>query len=128
MHPKRKAIYDRTGGRCYYCGSVLAERGWHADHVEAIRRNWWTNTCLNPENDTEANKVPACASCNRQKGPLTVEQFREKIAAFVNSLNLYHNQYIVAKRYGLVQETGAPVTFWFERQGNDTPPEGTKGG
>ncbi|WP_340389528.1 HNH endonuclease signature motif containing protein [Paenibacillus sp. FSL E2-0151] len=116
MNKKRKAIYDKTGGRCFYCGCQLGEKGWHADHVEAIQRNWWDGTCMNPHLDTEENKVPACASCNLQKGPLTIEQFREKIAGFVNSLNSYHNQYIVAKRYGLVQETivATPV-FWFER-------------
>ncbi|WP_339194323.1 HNH endonuclease signature motif containing protein [Paenibacillus sp. FSL P4-0176] len=118
MNKKRKAIYDKTGGRCFYCGSQLGEKGWHADHVEAIRRDWWTDTCINPHLDHDDNKVPACASCNLQKGPLTIEQFREKIADFVKSLNSYHNQYIVAKRYGLVQETEViKPLFWFERVG-----------
>lgn len=117
MNPKRQAIWNKTGGKCWYCGDQLPEKGWHADHVEPIRRNWWTDTCINPSKDTEDNKVPACASCNLQKGPLTVEQFRDNISRFVHSLNSYHNQYIVAKRYGLVTETHQPVTFYFERQG-----------
>ncbi|MNW52247.1 HNH endonuclease [compost metagenome] len=116
MNAERQAIYNKTGGRCYYCGIVLPEKGWHADHIEAIRRNWWENTCLNPDADNEENKVPACASCNLQKGSLTVEQFRDKIAQFISSLNQYHNQYIVAKRFGLVGETGNEVIFWFERE------------
>lgn len=88
MNKKRQHIWDKTSGKCWYCGSDLPEKGWHADHVEPIRRNWWENTCLNPQNEIEGNKVPTCASCNIQKGPLSVEQFREKIAGFINSLNL----------------------------------------
>lgn len=117
MNKKRRAIYEKTGGRCFYCGCELGEKGWHADHVEAIIRNWWTNTCERPELDTEDNKVPACASCNLMKAQLSVEGFRSKITKFVQSLNLYSNQYKLAKRYGLVQETGGTVQFWFERQG-----------
>lgn len=116
MNKKRQQIWDKTGGKCWYCGSDLPEKGWHADHVEPIRRNWWENTCLNPENENEDNKVPTCASCNIQKGPLSVEQFRGKIAGFINSLNLYHTQYAVAKRYGLITETVRPVEFWFEKE------------
>ncbi|MEK0313726.1 HNH endonuclease [Cohnella sp. 56] len=114
MSKARRAIWDKSGGKCWYCGCELPERGWHADHFEPIRRNWWTDTCLNPHNEREDNKVPACASCNVQKGPLSLEQFRDKIAGFINSLNQYHTQYDVAKRYGLIQETQSPVTFWFE--------------
>jgi 5-methylcytosine-specific restriction endonuclease McrA len=118
---KRQAIFDKTGGRCYYCGDPLPAKGWHKDHVVALRRNFdltgrMDGSSLNPEAEREDNFVPACASCNLQKGPLTVEQFRDKIQGFVNSLNAYHNQYIVAKRYGLVEETGKKITFWFERE------------
>lgn len=115
MNRKRQAIWDKSGGKCWYCGCELPEKGWHADHFEPIRRNWWEGTSIHPERDTEENKVPACASCNVQKGPLNLEQFRDKIAGFINSLNSYHTQYDVAKRYGLIKETSQPVIFWFER-------------
>ena len=119
----RQRIWDKSGGRCWYCGCTLPEKGWHADHVEPIKRKlqytrakglFTTDECRRPERDTEDNLVPACASCNVQKHSLSVEQFREQIQAYVNSLNQYHTIYGVAKRYGLVQETGATVRFWFE--------------
>lgn len=28
----------KFGGRCAYCGCELPEKGWHADHVEAVLR------------------------------------------------------------------------------------------
>jgi len=96
------------------CRMILPEKGWHADHFQPVRRNWWTDTCLHPERDQSDNLVPCCASCNIQKGSLNVERFREKIAGFIKSLNLYHTQYAVAKRFGLIQETQQPVVFWFE--------------
>lgn len=121
MNKARQKIWDKSGGLCWYCGSSLPEKGWHADHFEPIRRNWWTDTCIHPENDIEENKVPSCAACNILKGSSTLEQFRESIANFVNSLNLYHNQYKFAKKFGLIAETQTPVKFWFE---NNSAQEG----
>lgn len=115
MNAKRRAIYDKSNGHCWYCGCKLDEKGWHADHFEPIRRNWWTNTSLHPERDSEENRVPACASCNIQKGSLSLEAFRDKIQNFPMSLQRYHTQYSVAKRYGLIKETDKEVKFWFEQ-------------
>lgn len=67
------------------------------------------------DDDAEENKVPACSSCNIQKGSLPLESFRNKISGFINSLNQYHTQYAVAKRYGLIEEKPKEVIFWFEQ-------------
>jgi 5-methylcytosine-specific restriction endonuclease McrA len=114
MNRARRDIWNKSAGRCWYCGIALSDKGWHADHFNPIRRNWWENTSLKPENDTKDNLVPTCASCNIQKGSLSVEQFRQKVQGFINSLNQYHTQYSVAKRYGLIQEVEKPIRFWFE--------------
>lgn len=39
--PKREALRMMFGGKCAYCGAVLPEKGWHADHVEPVLREWW---------------------------------------------------------------------------------------
>ncbi len=114
-------IYDKSGGKCWYCGCELV-KGWHADHFQPIRRipKMFTDKhgkCDHPEFDTEENKVPACASCNLMKSQMGIEDFRRCITQFVESLNLYTNQYKFAKRYGLVIETSKPVVFWFEKNG-----------
>lgn len=129
MKKKRQEIYDKSGGKCWYCGCDLI-KGWHADHFNPIRRNnssWLSDEakiamgyspCEHPENETEENKVPACASCNILKSSLSIEHFRQRIEQFMESLNAYTNQYKFAKRYGLVEETKKPVIFWFEQEQN----------
>lgn len=123
MSKKRQAIYDKSGGKCWYCGCELV-KGWHADHFEPVRRNpkWaieklGSSTMEHPENDNEENKVPACASCNMMKSSMDIESFRNVISQFINSLNQYATQYKFAKKYGLIEETKNPVVFWFEKNG-----------
>jgi 5-methylcytosine-specific restriction endonuclease McrA len=119
MNKARKKIWDKSGGKCWYCGCQLPEKGWHADHFYPIRRNWWDGAeekCVNPQHDTEENKVPSCAPCNILKGSDMPETFRRTIKNFVHSLNNYHNQYKFAKKFGLVEETNIEVKFWFESE------------
>lgn len=121
---QRQAIWDKSGGHCWYCGGKLPEKGWHVDHLEPIVRKLQyqrgkglvtTNEYRRPDRERDDNKVPACASCNLQKHTLSVEEFRQMIAQMVHSLNRYHTIYGVAKRYDLIEETGNPVVFWFEK-------------
>lgn len=114
---EREVLKNKYGGKCAYCGDPLV-RGWHADHIEPIVRNWTNGTCEKPENENKENYNPACASCNIQKSSLTLEQFREKIQQFVQSLNLYSNQYKIAKKYGLIKEEDVKVRFYFEAVGD----------
>ena len=34
----RQLIFDKYDGKCAYCGTELV-KGWHVDHIQAIRRN-----------------------------------------------------------------------------------------
>lgn len=125
MSAKRQRIWEKSGGRCWYCGCLLPEKGWHADHVEPIERKvqhqfgkglFTTDECRRPDLDHEDNLVPSCASCNINKHAMSVEAFRYTIQHYLVSLNRDSTQYVVAKRYGLIMEMDHPVTFWFERQ------------
>lgn len=120
----RQLIFEKYGGKCAYCGCELPVKGWHADHIEAIVRDFvynsdkgryvTTGTCEKPENECLENYNPSCASCNIQKSSFSLEQFRENIKQFVNSLNSYSTQYKFAKKYGLIKETEIEVKFYFE--------------
>lgn len=115
LNPKRRAIWDKSGGKCWYCGCDLSEKGWHADHIEPVKRKLDGSGMEHPERDTEENRVPACASCNLLKRSMPLESFRRIVSGFVVSLNRDSVQYKTAKRYGLVKETEHEVMFWFER-------------
>ena len=117
----REFIFNKYDGKCAYCGCKLG-KGWHADHIKPIVRDFIYNkqrfetngNCVNPENENLQNYNPSCPSCNIQKNSYTLEQFRDNIKQFVNSLNQYSTQYKFAKKYGLVAETDIEVKFYFE--------------
>lgn len=127
----RQKVYDKFGGRCAYCGCELS-KGWHLDHIEPVVRlykdervkvegNDWEYKWVtkfkglqHPNRDTVENALPSCASCNINKHGESIEGFRALIEGFINSLNQYSVQYKLAKRYGLVHETGQQVKFYFE--------------
>jgi 5-methylcytosine-specific restriction endonuclease McrA len=112
---ERQFIFDKYKGKCAYCGVNLT-KGWHADHIKPVVRDLkQTGTCKNPQNETLENYNPSCPSCNTQKNSFTLEQFRQNIKNFIDSLNKYNTQYKFAKRYSLLEETGKEVLFYFER-------------
>ena len=127
---QRETVRQMFGGRCAYCGDPLPAR-WHVDHVEPVVRmleskrdgegHWKlvSTDPLYPERNTMANYMPACPPCNISKHSMTLEVWRGWLAGHVNSLNSYHPIYRLAKKYGLIQETGASVTFHFERVGKE---------
>lgn len=123
---QREQVRQMFDGRCAYCGEPLPNR-WHADHVEPVIRALLVKDSkhgmyklvsgppLHPERDVIGNYMPSCPPCNLSKHSMTLEVWRGWLAGHVNSLNSYHPIYRLAKKYGLVQETGASVTFYFER-------------
>ncbi|WCM21378.1 HNH endonuclease [Paraburkholderia bryophila] len=123
---QREQVRQMFGGRCAYCGEPLPDR-WHADHREAVVRALLTKQSedgryklvsgpsLYPERDVLENFMPSCPPCNISKHSMSLEVWRKWLAGHVNSLNAYHPIYRLAKKYGLIQETCAQVTFYFER-------------
>ena len=121
----RERIFKKYGGRCAYCGELL-QKGWHVDELKPIIRDlkWGKNgqlttgsTCKHPENLNEDNQMPSCPSCNINKHSMSLEDFRNAIKQYVESLKKYSVQYKMASKYGLVKETGKEIVFYFERNG-----------
>ena len=119
---QREALRGMFDGRCAYCGSTLGER-WHADHVERVmkwaetngrRRLVCTGEVHPPARDTVENLMPACAPCNIDKHAMTLEDWRGKLQRSAEVLARNQPTYRHAVRFGLVQETGAAVVFYFE--------------
>jgi hypothetical protein len=119
---ERETVRLRYGGRCAYCGHPLPER-WHADHFEAVERKLQyvrgegvvtTGEFHRPQNHRLDNMMPSCPPCNISKGPMDIEGWRKWLAGHLTSLNRHNTPYRLLKAYGLVQETGRPVLFYFE--------------
>jgi len=111
----RQLIFDKYNGKCAYCGTDL-KKGWHVDHIEPVVRGVIFKTEMyHPERDNMGNCNPSCASCNIQKHSFSLEQFRNNIKKYVESLNQYSTTYKFAKKYGLITETNIEVKFYFEK-------------
>lgn len=121
---QREAVRTMFGGHCAYCGCELGDR-WHADHVEAIRRNDWGNfpkkAPEHPERDHIDNLMPACAPCNIDKHSYTLEDWRSMLQRRCGVLQYSHSTYRSMLRFGQIVETAAPIVFHFEKLNPDLP-------
>lgn len=119
---QRDELRMMFGGFCAYCGIQLPEKGWHADHVEPIYRDWIcvankpgpaSERCRYPEKSDFV--FPACAPCNILKGVLSLEQFRTVVSERVSSLRKYSGDFRHAERFGMIAVATKPIVFWFEK-------------
>ena len=108
----RMAVKAKYGGRCAYCGTKLYSK-WAIDHIVPKRRDK-TDPSEQGEDHID-NYNPSCFKCNSSKNTWTVEQFRERIADKTRMLGRYCPNYNWAKSFGLIEETGNPVVFYFEK-------------
>lgn len=112
---QRQTVWNKSGGKCWYCGCDLPVKGWHADHVEAVIRDSYYDTGqLRPHNDVLDNIVPACAPCNLFKSTFDVEFFRQEIVAQISRARKSSVNFRTAERFGLIEVNIKPVVFWFE--------------
>lgn len=117
---EREQVRLKCNGRCAYCGEPLGPR-WHADHVKAVFRGYGSDgkQLLHADRHTVDNMMPACAPCNISKSVYSIEQWRQAIARHVEALNRRVPTYRMAKKYGLIRETGVSVEFYFEKMARE---------
>lgn len=113
----RDQLRDMFGGKCAYCGRTLGAR-FHVDHIKPLLRGCSGASAEGRGDDTLANTVPSCPRCNLRKSILSVEDFREEIAAQTQRLLRDSAAFRLAVDFGIVQITRAPVVFWCERYRN----------
>lgn len=113
---QRATLREKFGGLCAYCGQPLGDK-WHADHIEAIDREWWKpgSPATKPELDTLENMNPACPPCNLDKHAQSLEGWRKAIQRSNEVLQRDVSTFRRAVRYGLVQLSDRPVAFHFEQ-------------
>ena len=132
---QRQKVYEKSDGHCWYCGHKLPEKGWHADHVEAVYRappamikdrgfgpvpdsikKLIDDKMEKPQNDHIDNIVPACAPCNLFKSVFSVEEFRREISLQAERARKSSVNFRTAERFGSIEVTNKPITFWFENK------------
>ncbi|MDR3026047.1 hypothetical protein [Chryseobacterium sp.] len=120
---QREILYKKYGGKCAYCGCELPER-WLADViVDPIRNSKWNNELqkweyvgLYKNSDLESidNRNPCCKSCDVHKSSKTLEQFRQSLYGLLKLVTEEYGYYKILNRFGMLQETGQKVRFFFE--------------
>ncbi|EDG5395275.1 HNH endonuclease [Salmonella enterica subsp. enterica serovar Bovismorbificans] len=127
---QRERLRMKFGGRCAYCGCVLPEKGWHADHVQAVLRKSercmkaaekgifrlkTTGEVFKPEADCPENIFPSCAPCNLLKTTYSLEMFRKQVSLQVERGRRSSVNFRTAERFELISVVNKPVVFWFEQ-------------
>lgn len=102
----RKAVYQKYGGRCAYCGCELEYKEMQVDHIYSVYR-------FNGEDEIE-NYMPACRMCNFYKSTFTPNEFRDRLQTMTERLDRDFI-YRLAKKYGIVVEHKEPIRFYFEK-------------
>ena len=98
---KREIIYNKTCGKCIYCGCDLEFNNFHIEHVVPKSK-------LKSNKNNINNLFPACIDCNLIKGNLDVEEFRKKI----ENLMYYDTRCRIIKKYYNVEQK--KIKFYFE--------------
>jgi len=114
---QRQQVFAKSNGVCWYCGCNLPEKGWHADHFVCLHRNYYgKGKHRNADLDVVSNHVPSCAPCNLFKRTWSIEEFRGEITLQVERARKSSVNFRMSERFGLIEITSKPVTFWFETQ------------
>lgn len=120
MNNKRKMIWEKSKGKCWYCGCDLKDR-WDADHFHPVIRHPETKKMLCPEFDVIENLVPSCKPCNNFKHSNTIDGFKFIINEQFDNVPKNSTGMRQLMRLGLVDIDRKPIEFWYERQGIEMP-------
>jgi len=121
---QRIVIYSKFHGKCAYCGADIQLKDMQVDHI-IPQRNFiqhihnrfripeFLNHLTELDLNNDDNLHPACRICNKWKSDFDLELFRSELSEQVHRLNSYSTNYRIAKKYGQIQETVAPIRFFF---------------
>lgn len=111
MTPRKAiAVYQKTKGRCGYCGCHLGFDGFSADHV--VPKSKGGSNQIN-------NLLPCCKTCNSTKGARTLHEFRLSTAARKAGCNIFSaSQLVYLADAGVLPALGinAGYRFYFESE------------
>jgi len=100
---KRLAVFNKTNGKCAYCGSELSVEKFTIDHVKPTSKGGKTKM---------KNLLPACKRCNHEKYDLSLQEYRKELKQ-----HLFH-LLTIYKLCGIINEIPdykSSLKFYFER-------------
>jgi hypothetical protein len=119
----KEMLFQKFDGKCALCGWDL-DNIWHIWHIEP-NKTIVTRKEVIIANDSYENKLPACASCNSTRNShsqgqkkLGIEDFRRLLYFefhFLREGMTYKTIYNKMIRFGLIEETGKSIEFYFEK-------------
>lgn len=118
---RTKQVWDKTGGKCYYCGCKLLENVHPNSPLDIIDRMYTIDHFIplskgGKKNDL-INLVPCCRKDNNIKGNYPLEFLRMKLLFDVMGWPQFGiEQYSFLESRGIILSKLAPYKFYFEKQ------------
>lgn len=97
----KQEVYDRDGGKCFFCGVALTfEKSTH-EHILATQHGG---------NNSNANCTIACQPCNLEAGALPiVEKIKLREAKHINSTQIMPPLYFKVENGKLIKLTEVDI-------------------
>ncbi len=105
---KRQEVFDKSDGRCAYCGYPITRNTFQVDHIIA--------KCMRGS-DSISNLYPSCRRCNNYKRWSTTEEFRVNIQKAIDVQRRSNPMFHMLERFGIIKQVKTEVVFHFERGG-----------
>lgn len=121
----RNMVYAKYNGKCALCGDQLEQR-WCIWPMSKDTGGLQIIDADGAKREAGQYDLPSCPSCHGarmryfmyNKKLLTIDEFRDQLyddLEFLGKHSMCAAYYQRALRYGLIQETGNPIVFYFER-------------
>lgn len=109
----REELYLKYSGHCAYCGCVLSYKEMQVDHIKPFISIKW-GTATEEEINSLSNLICTCRMCNYYKRCKSLSTFKRELGKLTERLNKIFI-FRLAKKYGLIEETGKKIDFYFEK-------------
>lgn len=117
---KNRSVWEKTDGRCWYCGARLMKPD-PARHGADQKRRWYTIDHATPRSRGGSsgvdNLLPCCNECNGHKCDMNVEEYRVYLTMRRNDVPYFSKtqlEYLDSIGVDILQ--GLTYEFWGERE------------
>ena len=116
----RQKIFEKSNGKCGYCGSEININKFQVDHIEpasSIKHIYKEGDAYLSRKDEESNLMATCVRCNHYKRAENLERFRHQMKTLHERLlKIYIVK--VACNFGIIKLTPFDGIFSFEKEKN----------